>query len=232
MAMIDSATELTVLCARGAGSEVSEPLLTQILQELRGQQIHRVGARPGQEIDNLLTGRILVIGDDADLASVVARLDRRQLLAKVVVAYAPLKPTPFAALWSLPVGVRSVRLAQLGDPDLVPLAMDAEGGVLIGEAGIGPVRGPVYLDDSRLINGPARGLIVQPDRDHGISVTVVPRRIGMIGRRPTNRTGAQVRIETAPATLVVDGHERADPVERWEYSRHPLPLRLVRGIVD
>ena len=45
--------------------------------------VHQVGPRPGKEIDSLLEGRIAVIGDDADLAAVVLRMLRRDLLRSV-----------------------------------------------------------------------------------------------------------------------------------------------------
>ena len=41
-----------------------------------GAPVHRVGPRPGKLIDPLLVGRILVVGDDADLAAVGLRLLR------------------------------------------------------------------------------------------------------------------------------------------------------------
>ena len=52
------------------------------------RDLHRVGRRPGKEIDGLLAGRILVIGDDADLAAIALRLMRKDLLGTVEVAYA------------------------------------------------------------------------------------------------------------------------------------------------
>ena len=47
-----------------------------------------VGRRPGKAIDGLLTGRMLVVGDDADLAAVALRLLRKDLLGAVEVAFA------------------------------------------------------------------------------------------------------------------------------------------------
>jgi hypothetical protein len=232
MSLIDSAAQLTVLCARPPAAADADPVLRAVLDALSDERIHPVGPHPGAEIDPLLSGRLLVIGTDEDLAAVVARLDLRHLLGSVIVAYAPLGRTPLAELWSLPIGALSVRLARFGDPDLVPLLRSDTGEVLVGEATIGPVRGPVVLDGFRMLNGAARGVVIQPDRDEGVSVTVVPRRIGMFGRRPTSRLGAQVRVETAPATLVTDGYEHPEQVERCSYSRHPQPLRLVRGVVE
>lgn len=231
MAVNESAAELTVLSARPVAAATTDPVLREVLHALAGVQIHHVGSRPGAEVDALLTGRVLVIGDDADLAAVVHRLDTRRLLSAVIVAYIPLANGPLADLWSLPTGVAAVRLARFGDPDLVPLLRSDAGDVLVGEATIGPVRGPVLVDGYRMLNGIARGLVIQPDRD-GVIVTVVPRRIGVFGRRPASRTGTEVTIETAPATLITDGYEHPEQVEHCHYSRHPLPLRLVRGVLE
>lgn len=226
----DEATPLTVLCADSAVPGSAAARVTSALSE--HDVLHSVGPRPGKEIDHLLDGRLLVIGTDADLAAVVTRLQRQDLLSDIEVAFAPLGPSRVAQLWSLPSGARAVALAQRGDPDLVPLVRDDAGGVLVGEATIGPVNGPVYVDEYRLLNGRARGLIVQPDPERGVSVTVVHRHFGMIGRQPVTRTGRAVQIGTQPATLVADGHPRERPVERWTYYTHTSPLRLIRGVVD
>lgn len=226
----DEAIPLTVLCADPAVPGSAAARVTSALSDR--DVLHSVGPRPGKEIDALLTGRLLVIGTDADLAAVATRLQRKDLLAATEVAFAPLGSSRVAQLWSLPSGARAVALAQRGDPDLVPLVRDDAGGVLVGEATIGPVNGPVYVDEYRLLNGPARGLIVQPDTEKGLSVTVVHRRFGMIGRRPVTRTGRAVQIGTRPATLIADGHTRERAVERWTYYTHTSPLRLIRGVVD
>lgn len=247
MPQFDSAGSLTVIATRNPGARGPDPVggrserpsdgaedrvAAEVLAALGGERVHFTGRRPGKEIDQLLSGRILVIGDDADLAAVATRLLRRELLAAVEVAYAPVSRTPVAQLWSLPVGVRSVLLAQHGDPDLVPLLRDDRGGVLVGEATIGPVRGSVYIDEYRVLNGPARGLIIQPDAAKGLSVTVVPRRILMFGRRPISQQGRALEITVAPTRLIADGRERDTPVDRWNYYRHTEPMRLVRGVVD
>lgn len=226
----DEATPLTVLCADPAVPGSAAARITAALSDR--DVLHSVGPRPGKEIDELLGGRVLVIGTDADLAAVATRLQRRELLGSTEVAFAPLGASRVAQLWSLPTGARAVALARRGDPDLVPLVRDDAGGVLVGEATIGPVDGPVYVDEYRLLNGPARGLIVQPDTEKGLSVTVVHRRFGGVGRRPVTRSGRAVQIGTRPATLVADGLPRDRPVERWTYYTHTSPLRLIRGVVD
>src|SRR4051794_24372421 len=104
---------MTVLCCRpgvavqrpagdrrpGEESTVADPQVEQdepkmmaiiesIVRACGDRDVHRVGRRPGKEIDSLLTGRILVIGDDADLAAIALRLMRKDLLGTVEVAFA------------------------------------------------------------------------------------------------------------------------------------------------
>lgn len=226
----DEVTPLTVLCADPAVPGSAAARVTSALSDR--DVLHSVGPQPGKEIDELLTGRLLVIGTDADLAAVATRLLRTEKLAAVEVAFAPLGDSRVAALRSLPSGARAVALAQRGDPDLVPLLRDDAGGVLVGEATIGPINGPVYVDEFRLLNGKARGLVVQSDPEQGLRVTVVHRNFGVVGRRPVTRTGRAVQIGTHPATLVADGRTRERSVERWTYYTHTSPLRLIRGVVD
>ncbi|NNG35615.1 hypothetical protein [Nakamurella aerolata] len=213
----------------------------QILEQVRqtgtpGDQVHRVGSRPGKEIDPLLTGRLLVIGTDAALAAVVKRLQRRELLGQVQVSVAAIGDSQVARVWSLPRDPESqVRLARLGEVDVVPILRDDNGGVLVGEATIGPVAGTVYVDENRVVSSSARGLIVQPSVERGLQVTVIPKRMLGFGRRAQTYSGRAVEVSTLPgnpAGVVADGVRRDKDVERWTYYKHTAPLRLVRGVVD
>ena len=83
---------------------VSRAALSEVLHACAGNPVHYVGRRPGKQIDQLLTGRpntrLLVVGDDADLAVVVLRLLRTERLALIEVAYAsPRRRTPVTDLW-------------------------------------------------------------------------------------------------------------------------------------
>lgn len=223
----------TVICAfTDATTTATVPAAAQVLAALGGRPVRFVGPRPGKEIDQLLTGRILLIGDDADLAAVTKRLQRRELLADVEVAYAPTGRTPAAERWSLPVGAGAVKLAKLGEPDLVPVLRDDNGGVLIGEATIGPIHGTVFVDEYKVVPASARGLIVQPDDRDGLSLTVMSRRILGFGRRSRTHYGRATEITTSSTGLVADGVRRSTNIERWTYYKHTQQLRLVRGVVD
>lgn len=242
---MDSPAELTVLCADPAAAATPEPgadaadrVRSDVLARLAthgidGDRIHRVPPRPGKEIDALLAGRVLVIGDDGDLAAVATRLQRRELLGQVEVAYVPVSRTPASVLWSLPTGADAVRVALFAEVDIVPLVRDDNGGVLVGEATIGPLNGTVYVDEYRILSGAARGLVIEPDPTKGLRVTVIFKRWGLIGRRPVDHQGRAVQIGSKPAARVIaDGVERDRPTERWTYYRHTEPLRLVRGVID
>lgn len=190
-----------------------------------------VGPRPGKEIDQLLTGRLVVLGDDSDLAAVVLRLLRRELLGRVIVGFATDQPTSVTDLWSLPLGAAAVELALSGDPDLVPVVRDDVGGVLVGLGVLMPVRGTVYVDEKRVLSGAAAQLLIEPDTEKGLSVTVVPRRLIAFGRRSLTIRGRAVQIGTVPATVLRDGMPYDRLMDRWTFYKHTEPLRLVRGVL-
>jgi len=201
------------------------------VQACAGRDVQYVGRRPGKPIDALLAGRLLVVGDDADLSAVVLRLLRRELLGSVEIAYAsPGRRTPITDLWDLPLGVQAVDLAAAGEVDLVPLVRDDVGGVLVGVGYLGPVNGTVYVDERRVLRGPALRLRIEPDREKGLAVTVTHRRFAAIGRRPRTTLGRAVQIGTTATTVVSDGIGYPRPMERWTFYKHTEPLRLVRGM--
>ncbi len=197
----------------------------------RKVQVDFVGRCPGKEIDVLLTGRIVVIGDDRDLSAVVLRLLRKDLFGAVIVGYATGTTTPVTDLWSLPLGASAVDLALAGDPDLVPVVRDDVGGVLVGSAWIAPMKGTVYVDEKRVLSGAAAALLVEPDPDKGLTVTVIPRRFLGFGRRSQLWPGRAVQIGTAQAKIVSDGKEYERAMDRWTFYKHTEPLRLVRGVL-
>lgn len=194
--------------------------------------VHEIGPRPGKAIDALLAGRVLVVGDDADLAAVALRLLRKDLLGPVEVAFAAAGRTPFTRLWGLPTGPAAVQLALSGRVDAVPLVRDDVGGVLVGSGELGPLDGTVYVDENPILRGPAHRLQVQPDRHSGLAVTLElrrPTKLGLLGRRPHAALGRAVQIGTAPTSVVRDGVPYPRPMDRWTFYKHTEPLRLIRG---
>ena len=190
-----------------------------------------VGPRPGKEIDPLLADRVVVIGDDSDLAAVALRLLRCELLGAVIVGFATDQPTSVTDLWSLPLGAAGLELAVAGDPDLVPLVRDDVGGVLVGLGTVMPVRGTVYVDETRALAGEATHVLVEPDTERGLVVTLMFQRILGVGRRPRTYRGRAVQIGTAPASVISDGKLFARQMDKWVFYKHTEPLRLVRGLL-
>jgi len=224
----------TVLCCRvdrsdsGGGPRVSAGV-TEILNACGDRDVRFVGPRPGKGIDPLLTGRVLVVGDDADLAAVALRLLRRELLGSVEVGYASPAPTAVTDLWQLPRGAAAARLAATGRGGEVPLVRDDVGGVLVGAGSLGPLTGTVYVDEHRALQGPAHALRVQPHPDKGLAVTVTHRRFAGLANRSTTTLGRAVQIGCAATSVIRDGVAYQRPMERWTFYKHTEPLRLVRA---
>ena len=222
----------SVLCCRADRTAAqADATVREALARCGDRTVAFVGARPGKEIDPLLDGRVIVIGDDADLAAVVLRLLRRELLTEVIVGYATDRPTEVTDLWSLPLGAAGLDVALAGDPDLVPVVRDDVGGVMVGLGRLFPVRGTVYLDETRLVSGSVAQVQVQPDTERGLAVTIVPSRV--LGFRRTARThrGRAVQIGTTPSQVVSDGRPYDRRMERWTFYKHTVPLRLARGLL-
>ena len=192
--------------------------------------VHRVGPRPGKQIDPLLHGRIMVLGDDADLAAVCVRLLRTDRFAGVEVGYAPRSPTSVTRLWSLPTGEPAAAAMREAEAVPVPLVRDDVGGVLMGLGTVAPVLGTVYVDEHRVLSGPASSVRVRPDPTRGLAVTVTGRRrLGVLPGRSVTTLGRAVQIGThhAPATVVRDGVPYRRPMETWIFYKHTEPLLLV-----
>lgn len=253
----DAPARLTVLCCRGAppGSRgddapgigatgpaggvhiydgaLAETAIGPILAACTGEDIHLVGPRPGREIDPLLSGRMLVIGDDADLNAVVLRLLRKDLLGAVAVGYATPRRTPFTELYALPTGAAAVATARLAEIDLVPLVRSDTGGVLVGAAQLSPITGTFYVDEQRIVGGSARVIQVEPDSRAGLAVTVVRRRFAGFGPRPRTYYGRAVEFGILPGSdtaITYDGIRHPRTTNRWVFYRHTAPLRLIRGV--
>lgn len=194
-----------------------------------GVPIHFVGRRPGKAIDPLLTGRVLVVGDDADLAAVVLRLVRRDFLGDVEIAYATAGPGPVSSLHRLAVGAEAVRTAVHGTARPVTLVRSDGGGVLVGRALIGPFTGSVWVDAERVASGATDTVVVTPDPQAGVAVTVRRRRPLGLGWRETTTSGRAVEFGFASGEcpIVVDGVTHPRVVNRWVFYRHTAPLHLV-----
>lgn len=194
-----------------------------------GVVIHRLPARPGKdEVDPLLDEldgrRLIVTGTDADLAAVVLRLLRGERLTTVDVGYLPSSKDSVAArLWQLPRSLDEVLTAPIRP---VPLVRDDNGGVLLGAGTIAALDGVAYCDDTRVLSGQAKLLLVTPDPD-GVRVTV--RHNGLLRRSSAPVTGRACQIGGELPEVVSDGVPYGRPMPRWTWYRHTEDLRLARG---
>jgi hypothetical protein len=199
-------------------------------------------ARPGRtDLDPVLAEyqprRVVVAGTDADLAAVLLRLLRTERL-DIEIAYLPARRSPATAAWGLPTGAAAAALAVSGTASAVPLVRDDTGGVLVGRGEIRDVRGECYCDETLVLRGHARRLVVAPG-PQGVAV-----RAGWGGRAPDGRTrpvparaprgagsalGRAVQIGCEPAIVVADGVPHPRPVPRRTWYRHTSDWLLVRG---
>lgn len=209
-----------------------------------------VAAVPGRaEVDPLLDhpalhagGRLVVVGEDADLAAVLVRLLRRERL-DVPVAFVPggsAAPSEVAAVWGLPADpAGALAVARDGLPDAVPLVRDDRGGVVVGAHHVGAFDGVVYCDAQEVLRGRAAGLVVRPDPDgatdrsrefSGVAVTVTgPSRLGGLRRGVEHRArGRAATLGCRAATVTRDGVADERPVERRSWYRHTADWLLVR----
>lgn len=180
-----------------------------------------VGPRPGKaEVDALLPARRLIVhGDDADLAAVLVRLLRRDAL-DTEVAYLPVsRRSRAAANWGLPSRFDdAVALARSGTAREMPLVRDDNGGVLAGRGEIPDLYGEAYCDATRVLHGRVKTLVVDAGPE---GVQVRP------GRGVTGATGRAIQIGTTGATPVRDGVPHPREIKRWAWYKHTEPWRPV-----
>ncbi len=219
-AAADGAIASVALVCGGARLPLRSPGLTAVA----------VPARPGRDdladvLDGLDGRRLVVCGTDADLAAVVLRLLRTELLPTVPVGYvASEAPSAVARLWGLPVAPADAAAVALGAaPRPVPLLRDDAGGVLVGLGAVRAVRGVAYCDDEPVLRGAATRIEVTPDPRHGLLVRVVSRRL--LRRRVRVAAGRAVQLGCRPTEVVRDGVPDRTR-DRWTWYRHTEDLRL------
>ena len=175
-------------------------------------------ARPGrEELDPLLAGlsgrRLVVSGTDADLAAVLLRLLRTEMLTAVAVGYVPADvSSAVAQLWGLPIAsAAAASLALYGEPAPVPLLRDDAGGVLAGRGVVAPVDGVVYCDDEVVLRGCAARSTRRGCARAARASGTPPSTAGCVRRRP-------IRC----------GHRRARVFPRGGAARSSSPTRSGR----
>jgi hypothetical protein len=122
---------------------------------------------PG-DIDAALASarRVVVVGADADLASVLTRMLRAELL-NVEVAYVARRRTQATRAYRLPAGRRAARRARRGPAQRVPLIRDETGSAIVGAAEWRPgdallLHGEAVVDDDVLFDGDVPGVRIEP----------------------------------------------------------------------
>lgn len=196
---------------------------------LREQPLHPVPARPGfEDVDPLLehTRRLVVLGDDADVAAVLLRLLRTERL-DVEVAVVAARDSPLTRTWSLPTGRPAARAALRQSTRATPLLRTTLGGVVAGEArvrGVGgaALHGEAYADDVLLFSGDVPSVQVAAGAQ-GVRARVH----GRVRRGPWVDARA-LQLGSTGADVVTDGVPQGDRAARWSFYRHTVDWRLVR----
>ncbi|HEY2699965.1 MAG TPA: hypothetical protein VGJ45_31215 [Pseudonocardiaceae bacterium] len=195
-----------------------------------GIVMRRLPARPGKDdidpiLDELDGRRLVVAGTDADLAAVVLRLLRTERVTSVDIGYLPSSTDSVTArIWQLPTSHNKALDVALSAPIReVPLVRDDNGGVLVGAGTIAAFDGVAYCDDTRVLSGRAKLLLVTPDPD-GVRVTV--RRNGLLRRAGPAVTGRACQLGGELPEIRSDGVPHGRPMPRWTWYRHTEDLRL------
>jgi len=159
-------------------------------------------------VDEAVRGmrRAVVVGDDADLATVLSRLLRTGMLDVEVARVR---------------GWRGVRRARTAPARRVPLIRDDTGTALVGAASWLPpagsevILGEAVVDDAVLFDGEVAGVRIEPTATlPGVRASVLS------GRRRRWLPGRAVQLGTTGARLVRDGVPAPREVRRSTFYRH------------
>lgn len=170
--------------------------------------------------------RLVVVGADADLATVLTRLLRADRL-DVEVAYVPRRRSPASRAYRLPAGWRAARRARRGSARRVPLIRDETGSVIVGTAHWRPtgderlLHGEAVVDDTPLFDGAVAEVQIAPTE------TLPGLRARVSGSRRW-LTGRAAQLGTPGAAVVRDGVPAPRPMRRSTFYRNTEGWLLVR----
>ncbi len=156
--------------------------------------------------------RLIVVGSDADLATVLTRLLRAEKL-DVEIGFVPNRGT--------------ARRARHGTPRRVPLIRDETGQVVVGCAewlpadATGLVHGEAVVDDTVLFDGDVAGVRIEP-------TAAMPGLRARVANRGRWVTGRAAQLGTTGAVVVRDGVPAIRPVRRSTFYRNTEGWLLVR----
>ncbi|MGK2902970.1 MAG: peptidase M50 [Mycobacterium sp.] len=189
------------------------------------------------QIDTALQARrIVVVGADTDLATVLTKLLKAEKLA-VEVAFVPRWRTAGTRAYGLPSGRRAARAALSRSATRVPLIRDDSGHVLVGaglwvgETGPGKgapsstLRGEAVVDDTVLFDGEVSAVRIEPIATlPGLRATVLSGRM-----RPKRWvTGRAAQLGSTGAFVARDGELSTRPARRSTFYRHTEGWLAVR----
>jgi hypothetical protein len=170
--------------------------------------------------------RLVVLGTDADLASVLTRLMRAEQL-NVEVAYVPRRRTPATRAYRLPAGRRAARRAVRGSARRLPLIRDETGSVIVGSAVWRPadgerlLHGEAVVDDAVLFDGDVAEVRIEP-------TAALP---GLRARVSGTRrwlTGRAAQLGGPGISVIRDGVDAPRPVRRSTLYRNTEGWLAVR----
>ncbi len=172
--------------------------------------------------------RVVVVGVDADLATVLTRLLRAGHL-EVEVGYAPRRRTAATRVYRLPAGRRAARRARRGSARRVPLIRDETGTAIVGAAHWRPpddaqlLHGEAVVDDAVLFDGDVAGARIEP----------TPALPGLRARVWGSRSrpwlaGRAAQLGTTGVAVVRDGVPAPRAARRSTFYRHTEGWLLVR----
>lgn len=172
--------------------------------------------------------RLIVVGSDADLAAVLTRLLRIEML-EVEVGFSSRRRSAATRAYRIPTGLRAGRRARRGSARRVPLIRDETGTAIVGAALWRPpddaqlLHGEAVVDDAALFDGDVAEVRIEPTAGPpGLRARVSG------GRSQRWLTGRAVQLGTTGAAVIRDGVPARRAARRSTFYRNTEGWLLVR----
>jgi len=139
----------------------------RVPRRLTGLPAHRAASPADIDAATRRYRRLVVVGEDADLAAVLTRMLRADRL-DIEVAYAPPRRTRATRIYGLPAGRRAARRALRGSAGRATLIRDETGSVIVGRGGWLPaddrpvIHGEAVVDDTTVFDGEVAAVWIEP----------------------------------------------------------------------
>ena len=190
--------------------------------------VQRVGCAADIDHAARRCARLVVVGDDGDLAAVLTRLLRDERLG-VEIGFVSRRRSPATRVYRLRTGRRAARRARVGSARRVPLIRDDTGVAIAGSAtwrgAGGPLHGEAVVDDTTLFDGDVAGVRVRPlGEQPGLRAAVLTPR----GRPRRWVAGRAAQLGSTGALVERDGVVAPRRVPRSTFYRHVEGWLLVR----